>query len=114
MLRDFVIGVAVCVVCFTVLLQSPWAQDRSRHHEQHAEYQSWRQPGSGASCCSNQDCGPTQAEFRQGAWWAEVAGRMRQIPDDRILRQRSPDLSAHVCATTEGTILCFVPPPQGF
>jgi hypothetical protein len=76
-----------------------------------------------ASCCNGKettdsqstgDCYPTTAKVRAGSWWAERDdGQWVIVPDDRILRERNPDVErAHLCFCY-GRALCFVPPSTG-
>jgi hypothetical protein len=99
------------------------AQD-SGHHLYHADYYSkWKQPETGASCCNGKetkdgnvtgDCYPTTAEVRDSHWWAKTDdGQWVVVPNDRILRERNPDIErAHLCISY-GRVLCFVPPNTG-
>lgn len=104
-----------------------WAQTGHNHdhHEFHRDfYRHWKQPGTGVSCCDARvtrdgqevgDCEPTRAEIRAGAWWAWLRQESRwvQIPDARIIRERSPNVTdAHLC-WNYGQVLCFVPPATG-
>lgn len=102
----------------TALAQEP------HHHEFHQDfYRHWKQPGSTVSCCDARvtrdgreigDCEPTRAEIRAGTWWAWLRQESRwvEIPDARIIRQRSPNVTdAHLC--WNGRVLCFVPPATG-
>lgn len=95
------------------------------HHEFHQDfYRHWKQPGTGVSCCDARvtrdgqevgDCEPTRAEIRAGAWWAWLRQESRwiEIPDARIIRERSPNVTdAHLC-WNYGQVLCFVPPSTG-
>ena len=95
------------------------------HHEFHRDfYRHWKQPGTNTSCCDARvtrdgmevgDCEPTRAEIRAGAWWAWLRQESRwvEIPDARIIRERSPNVTdAHIC-WNYGRVLCFVPPATG-
>ena len=79
-------------------------------------FKSLRQPDTGLSCCDISDCKRTQADWKQGGWWATVRGLKRPVPADKVLeRPRSIDGEAYVCATEIGnpayaTIYCFIPP----
>ena len=75
----------------------------------HQPYSTWKIPGSQTSCCSDQDCAPVQASYRDGSWWVSISGAWVEVPEDRILRDvPSPDGHAHVCYN--GRVLCFMPP----
>ena len=92
------------------------------------------QPYGAASCCSKTDCHTTEAELRNGDWWARI-GRQRgdgdwdlldwvQVPAEAVLQQHdNPTGEGVICHSTAspmGTavstkfvaIWCFVPPAQ--
>src|SRR3990167_131537 len=74
-------------------------------------FRSLKQPGSGTSCCDVSDCKRSDAEFRNGQWWAVVAGEWTPIPPDKeLLDRQSIDGEAYVCASPKGLIYCFVAP----
>ncbi len=83
-------------------------------------FESLKQPGTGAPCCSIADC--RTAEFRQdrdgyevfidGRWKMSVPFWLR-VPPDRIIDGiDNPTGRGVVCFTPEAGILCFVPPPE--
>lgn len=83
-------------------------------------FESLRQPGTGASCCSIADC--RAVEFRQDRDGYEVLidGRWKmsspfwlRVPPNRIIdRTDNPTNRAVVCFTPEAGILCFVRPAE--
>lgn len=93
----------------------------------HDHYAHWHIPGTQASCCNEKttvngettgDCYPTDAELRDGAWWARRDnGQWVEIPERATLRQINPDETgqkAHLCYNDITlTVLCFVPPSGG-
>lgn len=97
------------------------------HHPFHRDfYQHWKQPGSNASCCNARmagpfggeigDCEPTQAEVRNGQWfaWLRQEKRWLPIPDAKIIREPNPNVfDGHLCWTPASGVLCFVPPNTG-
>jgi hypothetical protein len=96
------------------------------HHPLHRDfYRNWLQPGTNKSCCNARvmawgqeigDCEPTQAEVRNGDWyaWNRLTGSWLRIPDSRILREPNPNIfDAHLCWTKESGVICFVPPATG-
>lgn len=106
-------------------LQAP-SPGADQHHDFHRDfYRYWLQPGTNKSCCNARvtafghvigDCEPTQAEIRNGAWfaWNRIEGRWLRIPENRILRERNPSgQDAHLCWTPEQGVICFVPPDTG-
>ena len=81
------------------------------HDLLHSWYKTLRQPGTGFSCCNNEDCRPTQARTRGGAIEVIVDGEWTPVPPSTILKQGAPDLNAHVCAPKVGRprpIFCVV------
>ena len=120
------IGIAATLAAFIVAFAtSPKARAQDNgHHLYHADhYSQWKQPGTNVSCCNGKetkdgrttgDCYPTTAEVRAGSWWAKRDdGQWVIVPNDRILRERNPDVErAHLCFNY-GSVLCFVPPSTG-
>lgn len=87
----------------------------------HDPYSSWRQPGTGASCCNAQteggrgDCRPTRAYMGDdGLWRAWDGWRWLTVPKDKILpTDHAGDGRNHVCELN-GHIFCFTPAqPRG-
>ena len=74
-------------------------------------FQSLKQPGSGASCCSIADCRPVDYRMGTGGYEAKLDGDWVHVPEERILRgQTNPTAHAIVCRSpVNGSILCFVP-----
>jgi hypothetical protein len=86
-----------------------------------AWFQSLRIPGTKASCCDISDCHRTEADWRDGNWWALVENKWRRVPQSSVLRHPgSLDGFAYVCTGSpawsvggvwsEPPIYCFVPP----
>ena len=76
-------------------------------------FQSLRQPGTRASCCSLSDCRLTDYRAGHDGYEALVGDRWVAVPQDKILRGiTNPTGRAVVCARPEGTILCFVTPDE--
>ena len=153
MLRPGVVIVAAFVAVALIMLLFANAQaqnpDTTAHERYHMYYQGWKQPGNGYSCCNaneymdtlqgkihiSGDCEPTQAEVRNGDWWARVPAYMVakgadpwiKIPDELVLHERNPSTEeGHLClredwSTSRGRtdytysvrVLCFVPPDTG-
>jgi hypothetical protein len=81
--------------------------------EKDAWFRSLRQPGSGVSCCSKNDCERTDAVFSKGQWQAVVNGAWTVIPPEKELDTMSYDGEAYVCNSPKGAIYCFVRPGGG-
>ena len=76
-------------------------------------YNSLRQPGTGALCCSIADCRPTEYRITSGRYEALVEGIWREVPPDRIVRREdNPTGRAVVCWTPTAGVLCFVKGPE--
>lgn len=83
-------------------------------------FNSLKQPGTGAECCSIADC--RTAEVRRDSQGYEVKIDHKwhvssifwlRVPAERILDEHSnPTGRAVLCYTPEAGILCFVPPPE--
>jgi hypothetical protein len=114
-------GVFVCALSY-----GAGAQDH--HHPLHKDfYQHWRDPANPSlSCCNARvegpdgmevgDCEPTQAEVRNGQWFAWVRQKREwlAIPDSKVLRERNPNgQDAHLCWTPLRGVICFVGPDTG-
>ena len=75
-------------------------------------FESLRQPGSGASCCSIADCRPTDFRILGGQYQTLVDGEWRAVPPDAVLqRMDNPTGRAVVCSTPCRRILCFIKGP---
>lgn len=85
-------------------------------HEQF--YSTWVKPDNPkASCCSKQDCYPTEVRFRDGDIYAKRRedGIWMRVPPQKIERHRdNPDGRNHVCAPPpyqlfpDGQVFCFI------
>jgi hypothetical protein len=83
-------------------------------------FESLRQPGTGAPCCSIADCRTAETrgdgqgyEVKIGQTWHVSSAFWLRVPPDKILNIRSnPTGHAVLCYTPEVGILCFVPPPE--
>ncbi len=112
--RDAIARTAVLALAVGLCTLPALAQDGTfgqGHAELHGWYQRLHQPGNGFSCCSDQDCRPTQ--WRAGATAIEVKvdGTWCPVPQDRILPISAPDGQAHVCTPpiAKGQNPCTVP-----
>lgn len=101
-------------------------------------YSGLHRPGAPYPCCSRQDCHTTEAEIRNGVWWARIGkpidhgehrdwelGDYVRIPDELIVRDergmpvQNPEGEAVICHDTSWvggqtsvigtTVFCFVP-----
>jgi len=82
------------------------------------------------NCCDQSDCRRTQADFRDGAWWALSVrtGQWVRIEPDQITTTVSIFDVAVLCEgppylarrdndgnpSYEALVFCFAPPPLGF
>ena len=126
--------IGLTAALFTTSLPAPLGAEEIGHNEFHeSHYRHWKQPGTDASCCSDQDCAPVAAEWRADKWFAlrqaewfavpDYQGHgewlpLKQsewiaIPEDKILRVPNPTIEgAHLCYRG-GAVICFVPPNSG-
>ncbi len=112
-----VIATLVFLLGLVVFFTPPHARaDEAHMRAYHATQQqddwmrSLTRPDTHTSCCNLNDCGPTDAEFREGQWWATIRGKWTPIPDTKVVHNPiTIDGEAWVCAS-EYTIFCFVPP----
>ncbi len=109
----------MCLYVIPIMVP-PAGADEAHMRSFHADAQSdnWmrslQRPGGEGSCCSLNDCLPTDAEWRDGEWWAIVRGEWRLIPPKVILQTPiSMDGEAWVCAGPQ-QIYCFVPPLSSY
>ena len=92
------------VAFFAGALHESSAEDRG------AWFRGLKQPVTGASCCDISDCRRTEAEWKNGQWWADVQGEWTPIPQEKLLNKASIDGDAYVCSGFARRIYCFVPP----
>lgn len=103
------------------------AQDHRHHHPpEHAQlhehfYRKLQRPdvshdlpGWQKSCCSDRDCSPAQARYRDGRWEFLKRGVWTAVPQSKIVADRTPDMQAHACiSVVTDELLCFVRPDFG-
>src|SRR3990167_9171814 len=99
---------AVLAAC---LLAGPTLASEEHLRMYHADAQSdaWMRslirPDVGTTCCSLNDCQPTDAEWRDGQWVAIIRGKWTPIPPEKIVASPlSIDGEAWVCSGDNGTI----------
>jgi len=65
------------------------------------------------SCCSMNDCVPTQSRMTPQGHEVKIEGKWTRVPPDTVLKVSPPDGGAHVCFTKSPIqILCVVLPPE--
>lgn len=126
---------------FAIILLLARAKLAHAHDRLHPDLDNWygglTRPGvshdwPAASCCSKTDCHTTDAELRQGEWWARIGTRKTdgdwelrdwvRVPADRVLeRHDNPTGEAVIChkiawrldgqtlAAQASEVWCFVP-----
>jgi hypothetical protein len=118
----FAAGALACAFAYAV----PAAAQQHAHPPQHAQlhsdfYRRLQRPDVPAtaapwqrSCCSDRDCAPTPARFRDGRWEFLKRGAWSPVPADKIVEDRTPDMQAHACVSVvTDELLCFVKPDLG-
>ena len=105
------IGLSAAVVLGLLALPNSEAMAQSAE-DRATWFKSLKQPGSEAPCCDISDCERTEADWRDGQWWAIVRGVWMPVPRDRELSIPSIDGAAYVCSSyaRDRMIFCFVPP----
>ena len=109
MLRLVPVGAFLIFVAF--LGSAPAAPPENADPALAPFFQSLKQPGSGASCCSIADCRPADYRMAVDGYEAKLDGDWVHVPDERVLHgQNNPTARAILCRSpVNGTILCFVP-----
>jgi hypothetical protein len=105
-------GVAAIILCSVCPISQTAAQTGNHgngHAQHHDEYREWKQPGSGLSCCNDQDCRPTRAYLSEDGWRAWDGTRWLPVPWSAVLDVRARDGRTHLCATPGGHVYCLVP-----
>ncbi len=88
-------------------------------------FQSLRQPGTGAGCCSIADCRPFESRIARDHYEIFVDNRWLPVPNAVVLHRENKAGSAIACLRTlwnygfgpppagfDPGILCFVPAPE--
>lgn len=96
--------------------------DEAHIHMYHADagqdkwMRSLKRPDTKTSCCSLNDCNPTDAEWRDGQWWAVLRGTWVAVPPEKVLATPlSYDGEAWLCASLSSPfVYCFVPPLNSY
>jgi hypothetical protein len=84
-----------------VFASSALAQDHSGHARYHENfYMGLKQPGTGVSCCNNQDCRPAPHRVTPNGVEFYIAGKWFMPPVERLIEHESADQS-HWCGTAE-------------
>ncbi len=98
----------------TVRSQDQHGMHGHGHDGLHSWYLTLKQPGSGMSCCNNEDCRPTMSRVVDNAVQVEIDGEWTNVPPEKIVKTPSPDLGSHVCAPKQnkklpkGHIYCVI------
>jgi hypothetical protein len=140
------------VLCCGFLLSLLLAQPSTAHDTRHPEFDSWyrglKNPNFKSAviqdlgCCSKRDCHETEANIRDGQWWARVGrphfeyGELKPssdsqhpldlgyydvtweltewmpVPAEAILKVPNPTGSPVICHSTRNEIWCFIPTNQ--
>lgn len=136
------IAFAIVAAWMSLMLASAHAEEKNWAHadpKRSAWFKSLTVPGTGGSCCDISDCRRTEAEWKDGRWWAAVAmpdktSKWMPIEPGRVLaKPRSIDGEAYVCSSagsvagpafepgigaytrpaSDPLIYCSVPPDMG-
>ena len=121
----YVLALLLIFLAFNVATIVTTTPSNGQPIDRGAWFKSLAQPDTGLSCCDISDCHPTKSEYRGNTWWAEIAGKMVEVPANKVLPKASIFEDAVVCNSdptgfadgsrrSPPTIYCFVPPPMGF
>ena len=140
---------AVPILCYGFLLCLLLTQQCTAHDTEHPEFNSWyrglKNPNYKSAviqdlgCCSARDCHVTEADIRNGRWWARVGKphfeygepksasnsqhpfdlvyyeitweltEWKEVPTEAILKIPNPTGSPVICHSTIYEIWCFIP-----
>ncbi|WP_262271484.1 hypothetical protein [Microvirga yunnanensis] len=132
---DNILAVVGTAAIITALFYSAHSNAQEGHSPEHqmahgAYHQLYdgimRPDAKNASCCSNQDCAPTEAKWDsvRKRWTALKSGQWVDIPANKIVpREQVPDglsAEAHLCAPppswsaySPDEVFCFIEPGGG-
>jgi len=120
------------ILLFLLVFLLPVQAHDPKHHEFDNWYEGLQRPNGMGSCCNIHDCHTTNAEIRQGDWWAQIGMPKDdgtwdlldwvKIPSEVVLQHNNPTGEAVIChslqwvgsvfASQAITIYCFIPPSQ--
>lgn len=90
-------------------MSQTFAQSGEGHAEHHDEYKHWKQPGSGLSCCNDQDCRPTRAYLTDEGWRAWNGQTWLLVPrESELPTDFAGDGRSHICEARD-RVFCFTP-----
>lgn len=73
-------------------------------------FNSLRQPGTGALCCSIADCRPVDTQLGPNGYEVWIGGRWHSVPPERVIHGKDNPLGRGVvCYTPPLGVLCFIP-----
>lgn len=123
-LRWISVSLTLMVILWCIILTVPphAEADEVHMHLYHADagqdewMRSLKRPDTKTSCCNLNDCNPTDAEWRDGQWWAVLRGDWIAVPPEKVLATPlSYDGEAWLCASLSSPfVYCFVPPINGY
>ena len=94
---------AAAMSCVLMFASSALAQDHSGHAKHHDQlYKSLKQPGTGMSCCNNQDCRPVPHRITTTGVEFFVHGRWL-MPPARVVMEVDMTSESHWCGVAEGS-----------
>lgn len=83
-------------------------------HGPHADwYRGLKVPGTGASCCNEKDCMPTDYRVRDGLYEVPVGFMWVAVPKARVIMDAGNPVGRAVVCRHGETIFCFVPIAEG-
>jgi hypothetical protein len=89
-----------CALMFASIALAHDHAGHARYHEQF--YMGLKQPGTGVSCCNNQDCRPAPHRVTPNGVEFFVGNRWFMPPADRLIETDTPSgTTSHWCGTGE-------------
>ena len=100
MARAYTAALSFACVLWPFLALAHDPAGHARHHE--GFYMGLKQPGTGVSCCNNQDCRPAKFKITATGIQMEVAGKWIVPPMSKVIETETPGgNSAHWCGVME-------------
>lgn len=98
-----IIALVLIAVGLALFATPARGQQHGDHGFKHSEHHEWykglmRPDNPKISCCSHEDCRPTETRVKGETVEAKIDGEWYTIPPEKILPKAAPDLGSHICA----------------
>jgi hypothetical protein len=92
---------SAATLCVLMFASSASAHDHAGHARYHENfYMGLKQPGTGVSCCNNQDCRPAPHRVTPNGVEFFVGNKWFMPPADRLIEHQDA-MTGHWCGTAE-------------